>query len=163
MEYLAVRNWRRFQHYKQRNPPWIKLHASLLDDPEFWKLTDRDKSAVVLIRLLAARCENKIPNDAEWIRSRIGLKRVPNLTGIVEAGFLVEWQPENQATENNGDASESASTTLARRKQDAMPETETEAEAYKKEAEQRQSEKNPARSRLRQRTVGDDSFPYRLG
>src|SRR5690606_19747530 len=33
--YLTVKNFERFQHYKDRNPPWIKLYNDLLDDYEF--------------------------------------------------------------------------------------------------------------------------------
>ena len=32
---FSVKNWDEFQHYKDRNPPWIKLHNHLLDDYEF--------------------------------------------------------------------------------------------------------------------------------
>lgn len=28
--HFKVRNWEQFQHYKDRNPPWIKLHFALL-------------------------------------------------------------------------------------------------------------------------------------
>jgi hypothetical protein len=31
VRYLRVKNWSEFQHYKDRNPPWIKLHRTLLD------------------------------------------------------------------------------------------------------------------------------------
>ena len=29
------KNWSDFQHYKERNPPWIRLHRSLLDNFEW--------------------------------------------------------------------------------------------------------------------------------
>ena len=32
---LTVRNWSDFQHYKDRSPPWIRLHRDLLDNYEF--------------------------------------------------------------------------------------------------------------------------------
>ena len=32
---LRILNWEKFQHYKVRRPPWIKLHHSLLDDYAF--------------------------------------------------------------------------------------------------------------------------------
>ena len=38
--YLRVRNFEQFQHYKERNPIWIKLYCSLLDDYEFAQLPD---------------------------------------------------------------------------------------------------------------------------
>jgi hypothetical protein len=38
MRFLQVKNWRSFQHYGKRNPPWIKLHRALLDDYAFCAL-----------------------------------------------------------------------------------------------------------------------------
>jgi len=36
---MKIKNWHKFQHYKHRNPPWIKLHRGLLDDPEWFALS----------------------------------------------------------------------------------------------------------------------------
>ena len=35
MEYFTVRNWRKFQHYTDRNPPWIKLHFEMLSSADW--------------------------------------------------------------------------------------------------------------------------------
>ena len=35
MDYIEICEWDRFQHYKKRNPPWVKLYSKLLDDDEF--------------------------------------------------------------------------------------------------------------------------------
>ena len=32
---LRIKNWSEFQHYKDRAPPWVKLHHSLLDNFEW--------------------------------------------------------------------------------------------------------------------------------
>jgi hypothetical protein len=32
---LTPKNWKSFQHYKDRAPAWIKLHKALLDDYNF--------------------------------------------------------------------------------------------------------------------------------
>lgn len=128
-KFLAVRNWRRFQHYRDRCPPWIKLHAELLEDPEFAALADRDKAALMLTWLLAARTGNKIPNDPQWIRRRIGLKRKPNVQALVRARFLIEWTSENELAENKPVEAPDASTVQAERTQSAVPESESEAEA----------------------------------
>jgi hypothetical protein len=39
-QWLTIKNWSEFQHYKDRNPPWIKLHRALLDDYAFAALPD---------------------------------------------------------------------------------------------------------------------------
>ena len=64
---LVVLNWGRFQHYKDRNPPWIKFHTSLLDDYEFQRLPDAAKWQLLLLWLVAARQDNRIPDDREWL------------------------------------------------------------------------------------------------
>ena len=43
--YFSVRNWDEFQHYKDRDPTWIKLYNRLLDDYAFGLLPDADVRA----------------------------------------------------------------------------------------------------------------------
>jgi hypothetical protein len=31
VQYFTVKNWLKHQHYKDRRPPWIKLHLSRID------------------------------------------------------------------------------------------------------------------------------------
>ncbi len=69
MDYIMVVNWGKFQHYKNRNPPWIKFHTSLLDDYEFQRLPDAAKWQLLLLWLVAARQDNRIPDDKEWLAS----------------------------------------------------------------------------------------------
>ena len=49
-----VRNWDTFQHYKQRDPPWIKLHKRLINEREFHVLSGDDAKALILIWLIAS-------------------------------------------------------------------------------------------------------------
>ena len=69
--YLRVRNFEQFQHYKERNPIWIKLYCSLLDDYEFAQLPDQTKFHAVGLMLLASRLNNKFPSDEPWLRAKI--------------------------------------------------------------------------------------------
>ncbi len=112
--YVGVKGFERFQHYKDRNPPWIKLYNELLDDYEFGLLTDATKWHLVAIWLLASRYNNRIPADAKWIGQRINATGPVDIVGLVKSGFLI---PDQGCSEM-----------LATRKQSAMPETEREAE-----------------------------------
>lgn len=38
MDYVRVRNLERYQHYKKRNPPWVKLYQSILSDDRMMAL-----------------------------------------------------------------------------------------------------------------------------
>ena len=71
MSYLRVRNWERYQHYKDRKPPWIKFYVEMLDE-EAHALTDRQFGQLTKLFLLAARRDNAIPNDPAVIAQMIG-------------------------------------------------------------------------------------------
>lgn len=61
MKTIVVKNWERFQHYKDRDPPWVKLYRDMLTS-EPWVLgTDVSRLVQVAITLLAARYQNAIP------------------------------------------------------------------------------------------------------
>ena len=86
---LSVKDWGRFQCYKDRSPTWIKFHLAVLDDYEFSRLPDDAKAHLLLIWLLAARCDNRIPYDAEWIAQRIGVQAENlQIERLVEGGWL---------------------------------------------------------------------------
>ena len=58
---IALIGWEKFQHYKDRDPPWVKLYRDLLTS-ESWVLgTDTSRLVQVASVLLAARYSNKIP------------------------------------------------------------------------------------------------------
>ena len=111
--YISMRGWAKHQHYKHRNPPWIKIHKELLHDYGFSCLQSASKAHVMLMWLLASQMDNKIPADAKWIASRIGCdKDKIDLKHLISCGFISD-----------------DSNALADCKQSAIAETETETEA----------------------------------
>lgn len=88
MKYFKVKNFDKFQHYKERNPPWIKVHRSIFDDYEFECLQDASKLHLMLIWVLASQCENKIPADPEWLKRKLGVKGRVDLKPLIDKGFL---------------------------------------------------------------------------
>jgi hypothetical protein len=98
----------RRQHYKDRNPPWIKLHSERLEDPHFASLPDNTKAHLLLIELLASRTGNALPLEERFIRARINARSRVNLSLLLEQGFIERI----------------ASAPLASCEQDATPETE---------------------------------------
>lgn len=88
--YLVVKNFERFQHYKNRNPPWIKFYASILFDYEFQTLPDKSKAHLMLIWLLISqRHDHRIPNDARWVAQRIGATEKVDLQILIDSGWLI--------------------------------------------------------------------------
>jgi len=88
MNYIEVVHWEEFQHYKHRNPPWVKLHNQLLENYDYTCLPDCSKSHLLGIWMLASRTENKIPANLTWIASKIGATDPVNIDILVEASFL---------------------------------------------------------------------------
>jgi hypothetical protein len=89
VDYLEVKDWKEFQHYKDRDPTWIKLYRRLLADYAFSRLQDASKAHLVLIWLLASESEGRVPNDPEWIAKRIGATHPLDLNALTDAGFLL--------------------------------------------------------------------------
>jgi uncharacterized phage protein (TIGR02220 family) len=99
MPYLRVRNWARFQHYRTPNPPWIKMHSSLLSDYDFMRLSDSSKAHLILLWLMAARTGNEIPRDEDWIRQQIGATTDLNIDALIASGFVEAYSGSRKSLE----------------------------------------------------------------
>jgi hypothetical protein len=95
-EFIRITNWAKFQHYKDRNPPWIKLHQSILTSRE-WVLSDDSKRIMLIaMMLLAARDDNKIPNDPLYIKAVARLDSEPDLAWLIKIGFCEYWTDDKE-------------------------------------------------------------------
>ena len=119
-QYLRVRNWEKFQHYKNRNPPWIRLHRTLLRDHAFHQLTEVQQWQLVRLWLLASECENHIAWDEKWIRKAIHSSRRVQVEALIELGFL-----EPSESKSLPPGKHEASGVLAAREQSAVPEADS--------------------------------------
>jgi len=122
---LIPKNWAVFQHYKDRNPPWIKLHRETLNDRTFMCLPIASKALAPLMWLLASESKNGVFDgsvDDLMFRLHITKKEYDDgVKPLIDKGFF-----------------EIASGVLAECLQDARPETETETET-KRETEAKKS------------------------
>lgn len=84
----VIKNWSTYQHYSDRNPPWIKLHNNILTSKTWVCLDDASKALAVAIMLLAARTDNRIPADPEYIKRVCYLDTTPNLEKLVHVDFI---------------------------------------------------------------------------
>lgn len=88
MLYFRVRNFEQFQHYKHRNPPWIRLYYMLLHDLRFYSLDNSTKYLAIGCFLLASQTENKIPFNESWIKKELSYDGVPNWQALLDAEFI---------------------------------------------------------------------------
>ena len=111
--YLTVPELERWQHYKDRRPPWMKLHVEILDNYEFTNLPDQKKYQLLAIWLLATQLDNRLPYDSKWIARKINASSDIDLEYFISKNMLLCID---------------ASGMLADCKQSAIAETETETE-----------------------------------
>ena len=87
--YLKIKNLERYQHYKTRQAPWIKLYHTILDDPAFLSLDEISQGRYFKLLLLAHHTDNAILDDPVYLQKSLRLTSPPDLTPLKEAGFLL--------------------------------------------------------------------------
>ena len=118
-----IRNWRKFQHYADRCPPWVKLHYDLLTSQDWVMLDDSGRALLVVCLLIASRNNGDIPNNNGYVRRVAYMDREPDFGPLVQCGFLVPVQADASVMQAD------ASTVLASATQETETETETEAKS----------------------------------
>ena len=86
-----VKNWKEHQHYKDRNPPWIKLHYALLSSEDWVMLDDASRVLAIAILLVASKNDGYIDGSERGLKylSRVAyLNQTPDLKPLIETGFL---------------------------------------------------------------------------
>jgi len=58
---MRIKNWTKFQHFKDRKPPWVKLYRDLLDDIEWHELDPKAAKVLTMLWLIASEDEGNIP------------------------------------------------------------------------------------------------------
>ena len=51
---MKIKNWKKFQHFKDRKPPWVKLYRDLLDDLDWHNLDPKYAKNLVMMWLIAS-------------------------------------------------------------------------------------------------------------
>lgn len=88
-KYYEVKNWSKYQHYKDRNPPWVKLHYEMLTSKDWVMLSDASKLLAVVCIMIASRHDGKVPADPEYVKRAAYLDKAPDFSKLVESGFLL--------------------------------------------------------------------------
>jgi hypothetical protein len=88
MNFLTVKNWKDFQHYGKRNPPWIKLHRAVIDDYAFCSLSDAAKGHLMLLWLYASQNNGRVPDDVPFLENKLSIAGL-DLGELTARGFLV--------------------------------------------------------------------------
>jgi hypothetical protein len=107
-----IKNWSKFQHFKDRRPPWIKLYRDLLDDLEWFELDPVSSKNLINFWLIASEFNGELPS-IEILAFRLRLKK-QEVTAILSK--LSHWMEQDD------------NSTISTRYQSDSTERETETE-----------------------------------
>lgn len=73
MPSLRIKGFSKFQHFKDRSPPWVKLYRDILDDPDWHELDGDSAKILVMLWLIASEDETKqgLLPDGRKLRFRL--------------------------------------------------------------------------------------------
>jgi hypothetical protein len=60
---LRIKGWNKFQHFKDRKPPWVKLYRDILDDMEWFELDPAAAKILVMLWLIASESDGELPDN----------------------------------------------------------------------------------------------------
>jgi hypothetical protein len=85
--WIVVPHWDKFQHYHDRNPPWIKLYLELRSDDEWRQLSLAARGLLVSIWIEFGASRGVL--RASDLPSRVAQKNLRRtLDSLQEAGFI---------------------------------------------------------------------------
>jgi len=113
---MKIKNWAKFQHFKDRRPPWVKLYRDILDDLEWHELDPLAAKVLVMLWLIASEDEGRIP-DTKTLAFRLRLPEVKTKEIIIK---LSHWLCQDDIS------------VISEKYQFDSTETETETEKEKK-------------------------------
>ena len=108
---MKIKNWSKFQHFKDRRPPWIKLYRDLLDDMQWHELDPLASKVLVTLWLLASEDQNGCLPDTKTLAWRMRMTEKQVLDCISKLSHWLEHDDSELISE---------------RYQDDLPETEAE-------------------------------------
>ena len=148
---LKPKDWEKFQHYKNRCPPWIKLHSSILVDVKFMYLPLASKALAPFFWLLASESkgsEGTFDASTENLvfRLHMSVKEIEHgRKHLIEKGFFID--ASNMLAECKQHASKCLQHARPERETETEIETETElnsfidGESLREEANQKNASK----------------------
>jgi hypothetical protein len=115
---MRVRNWERWQHYRDRNPPWIKFHYEALSSRWWISLDGNHRALALTCLLIASRHGGHVPNDIDYVRQVGHIKSKSTFKPLLQCRFLIpesgsEVEKETETEAQNHASAPQASATSA--------------------------------------------------
>jgi len=117
---MRIKNWNKFQHFKDRKPIWIKLYRDLLDDLNWHELDGKSAKALVMIWLIASEDCGQLP-DTKSLAFRLRMSEKDTKDIVTRLSAWLEQDDINGISEGYQDDM------LEKRREETEKEKEIEA------------------------------------
>ena len=111
-----IKNWAESQHYKDRNPPWMKLKVGIISSRDWVMWSDASRTLAIVCMVLATCTNGEIDGSPEgliYLQKAGSLNSKPNLKPLIDSGFIVAVDAsETLAPSASGSVSVSVSSSL---------------------------------------------------
>lgn len=155
---FKIKNWEKFQHFKDRTPPWIKLYRNLLDDPDWHELDPYAAKILVMLWLVASesnQADGVLPHTKKLaFRLRISEKNLCNVLSQL-SNWLIQLDNSMVSDCYQTDAPERA-------REETETETETDIRASAKQESQLEHFETFWVSYPRKKNKGDAEKAWRV-
>jgi hypothetical protein len=91
---MRIKNWTKFQHFKDRRPPWVKLYRDILDDLEWHELDPLAAKVLVMLWLIASEDDGRIP-DTKTLAFRLRLTEIKTKEIVIKLSHWLEQDDIN--------------------------------------------------------------------
>lgn len=105
---LKFTNWEHYQHYKDRDPPWIKLHVSILSSSAWVRLDNCGRVLAIACMVIASKNKGAFEADAFYLKRVAYLDFEPDFNALVTCGLceiVSQNKTETEQRQSRGEES----------------------------------------------------------
>lgn len=118
---IRIKNWCKYQSYKDRRPPWIRFHRSMLDNYEYQTMSAEARALLPMLWLLACEYDDPSAGIIDQDPKKIAFR-------LRQSTENIDYCLRELQVSDFIECIESVTNPLQDRMQTVTPETETETE-----------------------------------
>lgn len=150
-----IKNWHKFQHFKDRKPPWVKLYRDILDDLDWHELDPKAAKVLVSLWLISSEEDGYLP-EVKKLAFRLRMSESNTLEVLGKLSHWLEQTDIEAISEgyqgNRLETETETETEVARKPRFVLPDW-IPAEAWKGYEDMRVRIKKPMTDRARKLVI----------
>ena len=104
---FKIKEWSSFQSYKDRNPPWIRLHKKLIDNYDFQRMSVEARALLPMLWLMASEDKDPVSGMLRFSHEEIAFRLrqetktiAKTINEIIDSGFIEKTDSYIEVTDS---------------------------------------------------------------